>query len=62
LEQDTDFGAVDIELDGARKLRLQTDDRAQQARFAGAGRPNQTDELSLPDFQARPFKDGLGAI
>src|SRR5436189_281655 len=49
-------------LDIAGERLLQPDHRAQQARLAGAGRPDQADELPVLDSQAGAGEDRLAAI
>jgi hypothetical protein len=46
----------------AAQRLLQPDDGAQQARFAGARRPDQADELTFANLEARAFEDRLGAV
>ena len=62
LEQDADLGASELGLDRAGKRLLQPDHRPQQARLAGARRPDQGNELTFLDLQVCSLEDRLGAV
>ena len=50
LEQDAKLGRRDLGLDRAGERLLQSDHGAQQARLAGARRPDQADELAFANL------------
>jgi hypothetical protein len=62
LEQDADLRARKLGLDRARQRLLQPDHGAQQARLAGAGRPDEADETAFVDGEARSFEHRLAAV
>src|SRR5437588_2547945 len=62
LKQNPDLRRRQAGLDAARKRLLQANHSAQETRLAGAGRPDQADELAVFDGEARSLKDRLPAV
>src|SRR5262249_35261381 len=62
LEQNADFGGRKARLDRACERLLQSDDRAEQARFARARRADQAYKAALIDIETGAFENGFIAV